>query len=183
MNWDNEKKCFLGKMDKSKKGSIDEKVIPLLQAINAHSDYYTTSSCSGRVYFWRGTGRKNETEWIKVSHNLIDEEFFALQEKQKSGLIWLRFEPFIIHVACRNLESANRLLDIAKKIYKKSYILSASNKIIVEIHGSEFVEMPFYQDGDSLFSGSREWLVQFCTKKLTENWKKMELFLLLTKKI
>ena len=145
MNWDNEKKCFLNKADQSKKGSIDEKVLPLLQTINSHPDYYTTSSCSGRIYFWRGTGKKNETEWIKVSHGLITEEFFYLEEKQKSGLVWLRFEPFIIHICCRDLNHANALLNLAKKIYKKSYILSASNKIIVEIHGSEFVEMPFYQ--------------------------------------
>ncbi|KAJ1922653.1 hypothetical protein IWQ60_006393, partial [Tieghemiomyces parasiticus] len=35
--------------DKSPKGFIDEPIIPLLDLINRHPDYVTTSSCSGRI--------------------------------------------------------------------------------------------------------------------------------------
>ncbi len=151
------------KQDHSKKGSIDEKIRPILDLLNAQDNYYTTSSCSGRVYLWKGTGKKNQTEWIKVSHDLITENFLETKEK---GLIWLRVEPFILHVACKDLQSATCLLEKAHTIYKKSCLLSASNKIIVEIRGSEFLEMPLYAEGTLLFSGKKDFLLRLINQKL-----------------
>ncbi len=164
MTFLNQKKTYLAKADKSKKGDIDEKVIPLLKKINQRLDYYTTSSCSGRVYLWKGTGKKSETQWLKVSHDLIDENFFEGDETK--DVIWLRLEGMILHVACRDLDAANILLEKARKFYKKSGILSASNKIIVEVRGSEFIEMPLYKEGQLLFSGDLKWLQDLVNTKL-----------------
>ncbi len=166
MPFPNQKKLYLQKQDKSKKGEIDEKVLPLLQLINAHDDYYTTSSCSGRVYLWQGSGKKNEVEWLRVSHEPITEDFLELSITDKKGLIWLRLEPFILHVACKDIKAANHLAELARKIYKKSCILTVSNKIIVEIRGSELVEMPLYDEGKELFSGEKGWLVELLNEKM-----------------
>ena len=168
----NDKKTFLAKQDKSKKGEMDEKIVPLLQHINRHSDYYTTSSCSGRVCLWKGTGKKNETIWLKVSHELIMEDF--LDSDDKVGLIWLRLEPLILHVACKDLAAANTFLELMRRLYKKSCLLSIQNKIIVEVRGSEFMEMPLYQDGKKLFAGDREWLVELINEKLEKMWEGRE---------
>ncbi|MBI2102523.1 hypothetical protein HYT55_01690 [Candidatus Woesearchaeota archaeon] len=167
MTFENEKKTFLVKLDKSKKGSVDEKIIPLIQAINATSDYYTTSSCSGRVYLWSGSGKKNETEWLKMSHALIEPAFLEIVDE---GLIWLRLEGMIMHIACRDLAAANLLLEKVRHLYKKSCILSASNKIIVELRGSEFIEMPLYLDGKLSFSGEIEWLVRLINERMEKMW-------------
>jgi tRNA wybutosine-synthesizing protein 3 len=172
MTFENEKKTFLAKIDRSKKGSIDQKAILIIEAINQLDNYYTTSSCSGRVYLWRSTGKKSETEWINMNHDLIHSDFFNLKEKQ--GTIWLRFEGFILHVACRNLESATIFLVKAKSVFKKSSILSISNKIIVEVKSSEIIEMPFYCNGP-LYSGDYTWLVEHINHRFENNWKKMEL--------
>ena len=173
MNFANNKKTGLAKADKSKKGGIDAKVISLLETINALPDYYTTSSCSGRVYLWKGTGKKSETSWIRVSHDLIEENFFETDEKD---LVWLRLEGAILHVACKDLEAAHTLLEKARKFYKKSCILSASAKIIVEIRGSEFMEMPLYKEGKLLFSGDLKWLKEIINQKLEKMWVDMEKF-------
>jgi len=174
MNFPNNKKTFLAKIDKSKKGDIDGKIVPLLEKVNQMPEYYTTSSCSGRVYLWKGTGKKSETQWLKVSHDLIDEEFFDCAEKK--DVVWLRLEGMILHVACKDLETARTLLEKARKFYKKSCILSASSKIMVEIRGSEFMEMPLYKDGKLLFSGDLEWLKDLINSKLEKMWKGMEKF-------
>lgn len=168
-NFLNNKKTFLSKLDKSKKGDLDEKIISLIEAINQKQNYYTTSSCSGRVYLWCGSGKKNETQWLKVSHDLTKEDFYQTKE---SGLIWLRLEDFILHVCCDNLESANRFLNLARKLYKKSSILTISSKIIVEVRGSEFLEMPLYLDGQELFSGDFKWLTNLINIKMKRIWKK-----------
>ena len=175
MNFENDKKTFLEKLDKSKKGSVDEKLVHLLSVINSKDNYYTTSSCSGRVYFWRGTGRKNETEWLKVSHDLIDDNFFEMDKRFETGIIWLRMEPMILHVCCKDLQTANNLLEKVRTIFKKSCILSASNKIIVEIRGSEFIEMPFMKEGQKLFDGEASFLTQLVNQKLQNTWKKTDI--------
>lgn len=172
MTFQNEKKTFLAKLDKSRKGNIDEKIIFLIDKINQDENYYTTSSCSGRVTMIKRNGKKNETEWLKVSHDLIDRNFFEINEE---GMVWLRLEPLILHVACKDLEYADRLLEKAKKFYKKSCLLSFKNKIIVEVRGSEFIEMPFYNK-ELLFSGDMEELKDLINDKLELIWEKTEKF-------
>lgn len=174
MTFENEKKTFLEKIDKSKKGSIDEKVKDILDRINSLKDYYTTSSCSGRVTLWRGSGKKNEREWLKVSHDLIDEDFFKTDE---TGEVWLRFEGFIIHICCRDLDKAEGLLKEARKIYRRSNVLSFRRKIIVEIIDNTILEMPFFKDGKKIFCGDEILLKELINSKFTKNWKKMERFL------
>jgi len=179
MPFPTEKKNQLAKQDKSKKGDIDQKIFPLLEAINTKEDYYTTSSCSGRILLWCGSGKKSEIEWLKVSHDLIAEDFYKIskqEDENKKGLIWLRLEPMILHVACKDLESANKLLDIAKSFYKKSCLLSIRNKIVVEIRGSEFVEMPLFKEGKLLFAEEEFlWLTEMLNEKMKKVWEKTEM--------
>ena len=173
MPFANDKKTFLAKADKSKKGEIDEKVKPLLSIINQNPTLYTTSSCSGRVYLWRGSGKKNETEWLKVSHDLITEEFFQIQE---AGFLWLRVEPFIMHICCADLETAAALLEAVRTIYKKSCLLSISHKIIVEVRGSEVIEMPLYDEGKFLWNGDFQTLTELVNQKLNKIFTGLERF-------
>ena len=86
MAFSNDKKTFLSKLDKSKKGGIDIRAVPFLDAVNSCSDLYSTSSCSGRVYLWQGSGKKNEMEWVRMSHDPIESSFFRLSsEELKEG--------------------------------------------------------------------------------------------------
>ena len=80
----------------------------------------------------------------------------------------------ILHIACRNLDAANLLLEKVRQLYKKSGILSASNKIIVEIRGSEFMEMPLYNGEKLLFVGEGDWLVGLINQKLEKMWNGIE---------
>ena len=159
-----EKKNQLEKKDKSKKGSVDERIRSLLALLNAHPEHYTTSSCSGRIILWRGSGKKNETEWLKVSHEPIDARFLTVPDVP--GLVWLRLEPVILHVACADIRAAALLVDAAKKVCKKSTILSITNKIIVEIRGSEFLEMPLVNNGQLLYQGEIDVLVEIVNEKM-----------------
>ena len=48
-NFHSEKARVLGKVDLSRKGSVDEPITELVGFINSLKDFYTTSSCSGRL--------------------------------------------------------------------------------------------------------------------------------------
>jgi len=44
-----QKSTCLAKADLSRKGSVDEPIVDLIQFINGCDQYFTTSSCSGRI--------------------------------------------------------------------------------------------------------------------------------------
>ena len=49
VHFSSEKVRVLGKVDLSRKGSVDEPIAELISYVNSLSDFYTTSSCSGRL--------------------------------------------------------------------------------------------------------------------------------------
>ncbi len=69
-----QKNSVLSKMDKSSKGDWDEKIISLCEKINNKENYYTTSSCSGRVVLLMDKDKKREGLFLKVWHDLIEYE-------------------------------------------------------------------------------------------------------------
>lgn len=77
------KRTFLGKADKSSAGGIDAHAREICQVINERSAFFTTSSCSGRAFLWQGEGVKS-TDCFKryrVTHELIEnppEHYFNL---------------------------------------------------------------------------------------------------------
>lgn len=47
--FDVQKEACLSAVDMSRKGSIDEPILDLVSFINNQQNYFTTSSCSGRI--------------------------------------------------------------------------------------------------------------------------------------
>jgi tRNA wybutosine-synthesizing protein 3 len=74
MNFEKEKKEFLTKKDKSRKGTIDNRIKKLVNKINSLDDFYTTSSCSGRVLILAmpKSNKKNEVQYLFTTHNKTD---------------------------------------------------------------------------------------------------------------
>ncbi|CDK27412.1 unnamed protein product [Kuraishia capsulata CBS 1993] len=127
--------------DASPKGTIDELCIPIMELINTNKDMVTTSSCSGRVsVFVEGSkgdyqdkngvkiGAKGDGgHWLFVTHDenevpnwWIDKSLvFNTSAATREGLrddtryILYKFEPLILHVKCRNRETAQKLYTTA----------------------------------------------------------------------
>jgi tRNA wybutosine-synthesizing protein 3 len=66
--------------DKSPKGYIDAPILPLMRLINQHSQFYTTSSCSGRIaVYCEGVDEKKSDAakstkggtWLYVTHDPV----------------------------------------------------------------------------------------------------------------
>ncbi|MCK4670427.1 MAG: hypothetical protein KAT43_04445 [Nanoarchaeota archaeon] len=145
------KKVFLSKLDKSKKGSIDKKIKGLCGKINKLKNYYTTSSCSGRIVIIKTGKKKNEYKWLYISHIKITRKAYDKIEKTYNKIwkdkkllktCWIRFEPAIMHVSCDSIDDAQKLLDLARNTgFKLSGIISAK-KNVVEIRASERLDIP-----------------------------------------
>ncbi len=192
-NFDIDKRNILNKKDKSKKGSIDKPIVEIIDFLNSLKDYYTTSSCSGRILILRipPDGRKDHVDWLMTSHEVISfdraEEFIALINKpEKKGEIWFKQEPLIIHCVARTLEKAQKLLDIAKLSgFKKSGIIASTRRFVVEIEGTDILSTIIGKNGKVLINEEyMKILIETANKKLERNLKKKDkLFKMLKEKL
>lgn len=167
------KQDVLGKDDKSIVGEIDKDILELVNKINASEDYFTTSSCSGRIVLQTGE-KKPEIKWIKVSHDFVDLDWVKVELPEE--LMWFRMEPMILHVACRNIEKAQELLDKAQPVFKKSFIQTTRNKVLVEIKGSEYIEVPVAQGKWLVDDEFLKVLIEEANKKLKRTREKIKCF-------
>lgn len=71
-NFSQQKQDVLLRIDKSSKQSWDKKIIRLCERINKNNNYYTTSSCSGRVVIMLDKEKKGKGLFIKIYHDLIN---------------------------------------------------------------------------------------------------------------
>ncbi|MFA4953492.1 MAG: tRNA wybutosine-synthesizing 3 family protein [Candidatus Pacearchaeota archaeon] len=189
------KKTVLSKQDKSSKGNCDEKVVSLCEKINSLDNYYTTSSCSGRIVLMIDQDKKAEGLFKFVSHDLITfeelknelEKIFlsnssppAQRERnkrnedilEKSNPLNIKFkqEPCVLHVACKNLEDAFHILNKAKKVgWKRSGIISEGNGFVVELLSTEKLEFPIIHEEELIVDDK---FLKIVVNKANENLKK-----------
>ena len=125
--------------DLSPKGSVDTPIQSLVSLINSTSDFYTTSSCSGRIALFQPLHptQSKRGRWLLIEHQQVDVHSLreaiqralvnACEEKKETGedeglssasssssvSAVLKFEPFIVSIACRSLSCASALLQAA----------------------------------------------------------------------
>lgn len=185
-----EKSDFLKKRDKSKKGQIDRDIVKIVNKINSKKDYYTTSSCTCRIVLLEMKSRKkNECNWLlnKNGKVTLKEIINSLNNKLKNNKkyqIWFKQQPIILHVACRNIEAAKRLLDASRKVFKRSGVISITErKAVLEIIGSEILETII---ADKNFAADEKYLknlIKYANGNFEENKRKSERFFKIIEKI
>jgi tRNA G37 N-methylase Trm5/tRNA(Phe) wybutosine-synthesizing methylase Tyw3 len=257
-NFENSKNQCLGKRDKSSAGRIDPKAVDICAVINELPQYYTTSSCAGRCFLYRGPGIKSTNEFtrFRVSHDKIEDaqRYFDLSTLQSDptggadpvrsigqfehaerlrelGLahterlremgatdeaatslsevldesseneavtttsaststtsegdtVWLRYEPFILHVACLSQNAASDLMAAARPAFKNVGLTTwKDSKFLVAIWGDEGLDMPLSTPGGSLLASSSddstsvyEWLAILLNERHERNWNKITRF-------
>lgn len=175
MTFASAKQDALEREDRSIKGSIDNHILELCGFINSLPDYYTTSSCSGRIVLSSTpeSGKKDDFKWLFVSHDSIG--FYNIKNELASlpgEEVWFRFEPFIIHIVADSVDNANRLLRIARCTgIKRSGIISISDdKVVLEIIGNERIDAIIAKDGRLLVPDNYlSFLVDKANQKLDRN--------------
>ena len=187
------KDLCLGKRDKSSAGRIDPQAVEICGVLNALDAFYTTSSCSGRCFLYRGAGIKatDTFQRYRVSHDLIQESYFDVEGLEEEDLshqsrasttddedpsIWLRYEPFILHVACRSLIAAQRLMDTARPTFKNVALTTwkEETRYLVAIWGDEGLDMPIsLPDGSPLPQNLASWWTRLVNERHERNWQKM----------
>ena len=148
----------------------------LCDKINAKNDYFTLSSCSGRVVLLKNVVAKKHGLFLFRTHEKLKfDEFKKALEKAKGEVIFKQ-EPLILHVACRDMLMAERLLRTAQRAgCKHSGVMAVSgNRIVIEIMGSESLAMPIVSKGKILVDDKfLRILVREANFRLERTWGKI----------
>ncbi|MFH1770998.1 MAG: hypothetical protein ABH828_05600 [archaeon] len=181
MTFEQDKERTLKKMisnDQSNKGSVDKPIKKLLGVINKTKNFYTTSSCSGRIILIRipKSGKKKEAEFLYRTHSKakVGEVMVALNKKTTDS-VWFRQEAAILHVAARTLDIASKFLRIARLIgFKRSGIFEVKRRVIMELIATEKMEVIVAKNGKVLVDEDYvKVLVDEGNKKMESSWDKL----------
>ncbi|RNA25371.1 tRNA wybutosine-synthesizing 3 -like protein [Brachionus plicatilis] len=126
---------------------------------------------------------KKNCQWIYVSHDPLSEDdienFIDRIINHKSPEISIKFEPFILHVCCRNLDAAKLMLEKAVASgYRNSGLSLGSSKIILAVRSTQNLEIPIVVGGNLLVD--KKYLRCICGlvgEKFSENFERIDRFL------
>ena len=182
MPFDLDKKNALFKiknLDKSKKGFIDEDIAELVQLVNSLDNFYTTSSCAGRIMLIKEgkTSKKFDTTWIFASHKTIklEEMEETLKDIPKEN-IWLRMEAPILHICTKTLDDAKNMLKIANSAgFRRAGAITLGRRIIIEIVAPGTLDALISKDGRLIVDEDYiKTLIIEANRKLNESRKRLD---------
>ncbi|KAI8875319.1 hypothetical protein K501DRAFT_233834 [Backusella circina FSU 941] len=176
-----------------------------MHKINLHPDYYTTSSCSGRIAIYcEGLDDDKTTTkggvWLFVSHDPVEVEqqdivsllFGDQAEKvvfeQGQGdilnkqLIYFKFEPLILHIEASTYETGMHLLAVASQVGYQNSGMTPSKRHMLAIRSTLKIDTPIAYVADDgrihclVDPSFLSLLVQMANEKFEQNIKRMKIF-------
>nr|XP_020475281.1 tRNA wybutosine-synthesizing protein 3 homolog [Monopterus albus] len=178
------KKQCLSKVDLSKKGSVDEDIEHVVSLINSCEEYFTTSSCSGRIILVDAAPENSDVQkqnciWLFVSHQNCTSDDMMSGLAKSSGDAVLKFEPFVLHVQCRRLEDAQLMHSVAinSGFRNSGLTVSKTGKIIMAVRSTHGLEVPLSHEGKLLVGHEYiHFLTQIANRKMEENLRRIHRF-------
>ncbi|PAA86252.1 hypothetical protein BOX15_Mlig005776g5, partial [Macrostomum lignano] len=134
--------------DKSRKGEIDSPIRDMIDEINIDPKMSTTSSCSGRIVVYQKLEniRKTNCNWLLVLHEPINLEQLqdSLRNVTTGGIVFAKFEPFILHCQCADMETARCLLicGLNSGFRESGIVVGKNDRFTVAIRSSQIMEVP-----------------------------------------
>jgi tRNA wybutosine-synthesizing protein 3 len=172
-----QKKHALNKLNISiRMNDADAGIIPLLEAINALEDYYTTSSCAGRIQLFHDLGSKADNHSIACWHRRVKPSETLDAFRTAEGTVYFKCEPPIIHVAARDIEAARKLLVAARECgFKHSGIQSIKpGRIIVELASTETLDAPLSEGNRKMAADAYlKYLTALANRKHSKSHRKL----------
>jgi tRNA wybutosine-synthesizing protein 3 len=121
--------------------------------------------------------KKPDVKWLYVSHEKVTlKNIMKTLVNPPEEMVWLRQENLILHVACRTIDDANKLLKISRDIgLRRSGIIADSNIIIVEICSTEKMDVPVSKNGKLIVSNDYiKTIVKIANEKFLKGREKLK---------
>jgi len=178
ITFERRKQDCLKKDDKSSIGNWDEHIKSLCEKINKKTNFYTLSSCAGRIVLLKNLIKKGPDMFILRSHEKVslDELKKSLEKASmnKENLIFKQ-ETCILHVCCEKIEDAEKLLNLARETgWKNSGIMSTQGRIVCELRSTEYLAFPIMEKGKILVNDDfLRVVINESNEKLDRTWEKI----------
>ncbi len=162
---------------------VDEVLIPYLKKYNKLKNTYTTSSCAGRILILGLDSEEHKKPELFVGkwHRTVrHKEIFDCLENNKFEELWLKQEPFIIHIVVKDIDTAEKVL-LAKKtagVKRGGIINIKEGRIVIEILGSSYMSMPVKLNNKIIFNKKQlAILIKKANIKVKRNYTQLWKFL------
>jgi tRNA wybutosine-synthesizing protein 3 len=161
--------------------------MPVLQRINALDDFFTTSSCAGRIVVIHlpEVGAKREAVFVGKWHRAVALEevsaAIAAAPASTDGALWFIVQAPILHVACRTVEKAAALLQLALdagfKYSGMKGLARTAGRVVVEVMSTERMDVPLAAAGTTFYTERYlAFIVSTANALLTRGKVKLERF-------
>ncbi len=164
------------------KNLADERMVSLCSFVASTENFFTSSGCAGRILLIelpKGESKRDASfhrRWHRrISLSEVKE---ALQEKT-NGEVWLKMEPFILHIGCSTIEDSRKTLAVMSKagVKRGGIIVAKEGKFLVELQGTQEMSVPVKHNDRVLVQDDYlQWLVEKANEKLEKNYKMLERF-------
>ena len=114
---------------------IDEDIYDFVNTINEKNDYYTTSSCAGRLLVsCKSSGEQYSVDWLYITHTVpvVEDDVIPTLDMVKEkgeGETWIKLEPPIVSIRCRNILAAQLSCDFVSYL---QYVVESGKKLWFE---------------------------------------------------
>ncbi len=163
-----------------KEGKMDEQMISLCKFAASTKNFFTSSGCAGRIVLLRldENESKKESAFYKKWHRIVSatEAIEAIDCSTDENL-WLKQEPFIIHIGTGNLENSRKILEAMRKagVKRGGISVAKEGKFLVELLGSNFMSIPVRTNGKKIASNDFiENVLEIANKKLERNYASLK---------
>uniref|UniRef100_V9L6I7 tRNA wybutosine-synthesizing protein 3 homolog n=1 Tax=Callorhinchus milii TaxID=7868 RepID=V9L6I7_CALMI len=178
------KRQRLSGADLSRKGAVDQEISHVVGFVNGSEQFFTTSSCSGRTLLIDSGPnvtkvQKQACSWLFVTHQKCRKEDVVTGLQKTCNDAVFKFEPFVLHVQCRQLEDAQLLHSVAINAgFRNSGItVGKKGKIMMAVRSTHCLEVPLCHKGRLLVNDEYiDYLVQVANQKMEENQRRIERF-------
>jgi tRNA wybutosine-synthesizing protein 3 len=149
MSWETYRASRLAAYKKAlAEGKVDSRIVSLLDNINRNPDLVTLSSCSGRIdllIFEIEKGKDSAKHYAKW-HSPVEREDFEMRLTSYAGKppLWFKVEPFILHVAARDVKAAIGFMRTVRgNGVKRGGIQGiAKDRVPIEVQGTGYMAFP-----------------------------------------
>lgn len=163
-------------------GKADPQIISLGNFFLELKDFFTSSSCSGRIVLMNLNEQetKREAAFHRKWHRAVSvEEVVKGLNEDTHDELWFKQEPFILHIGARNLKQSVRMLEIMKRagVRRGGIMVAKDGKFIIELTGSSYMSVPVKSGKKILVSDKHlEYLIEKANAKLERNYAMLERF-------
>ena len=162
---------------------VDSMLIPFLQKVNALEDYFTASSCAGRIILLETSHDENKktSKFIFKEHRKV--KFREIYEHIKNWyasnkLLWFKQEPFILHIGAATLENAQKIIAAMRNagVKRGGIMVAQPGKFIVELLGTQNLAFLAKSEDFEICEKCLRNQIRIANKKLQKNYSRLKRF-------